>query len=416
MKFLHKNRMVLTMAAICTAVSPLQAFAAFGPGVDNLSSGDPYAIYQWGLRNDGQVQYLETVNKYRYSDPQLAEEIDMANQLGAEAPIEGPDAYEIEITDSVKGVDINIQPAWKLYDMTISERRSVTVAVIDTGIDINHPELKDSIWVNEDEIAGDGIDNDNNGFIDDVNGWNFFDDTNVIYSGKEEDDHGTHGAGTIVAKRGTMGIAGIADGNYVKVMPVKALGNVLGEDGWGEEEAVIRAIQYAEANGAEICNLSFGTQEYYPRLEQVMRDSRMLFIVSAGNGDDEEIGYNIDLTPDYPSGFDLDNVISVANLMFDGKLAASSNFGEKSVDLAAPGTYILSTTPENGYGYMNGTSMAAPIVTGTAAMVYSFRTDLSLQDIKPALMNTVKKLPDLENKVVSGGMLDAYAALRYKLQ
>ena len=235
MKFLHKNRMVLTLAAICTAVSPLQALAAFGPGVDNLSSGDPYAIYQWGLRNDGQVQYLETVNKYRYSDPQLAEEIDMANQLGAEAPIEGPDAYEIEITDSVKGVDVNIQPAWKLYDMTISERRSVTVAVIDTGIDINHPELKDSIWVNEDEIAGDGIDNDNNGFIDDVNGWNFFDDTNVIYSGKEEDDHGTHGAGTIVAKRGTMGIAGIADGNYVKVMPVKALGNVLGEDGWGEE-------------------------------------------------------------------------------------------------------------------------------------------------------------------------------------
>ncbi|MGN0158989.1 MAG: S8 family peptidase [Brotaphodocola sp.] len=414
MKFLHKRSIAAWLLTVFYAATvPMQTCAAFGPGVDNLSSGDPYAIYQWGLRNDGQIQYFETVNKYRYSDPDLAEEIDMANQLGAEAPIEGPDAYEVAVTNSIKGIDINIQPAWKLYDLTVSERRPVTVAVIDTGIDINHPELKDAIWVNEDEIADDGIDNDNNGFIDDVNGWNFFDDTNVVYHSKDEDGHGTHCAGTIVAKRGTMGIAGIADGNYVKVMPVKALGNVLGEDGWGEEEAIIRAIQYAEANGAEICNLSFGTREYYPRLEQVMRDSKMLFIVSSGNGDEEEIGYNIDQIPDYPSGFDLENIISVANLMFDGKLATSSNFGEKHVDMAAPGTYILSTVPENGYGYMNGTSMAAPMVTGAAAMVYSFRTDLSLQDIKPALMNTVKKLPELESRVAAGGMLDVYAALRY---
>lgn len=415
MRFVHKNIMALSFAALCMFAVPMQAFA-FGPGENNLSSGDPYAIYQWGLRNDGQVQYLERVNKYRYSDPDLAEEIDMANQLNAESPIAGPDAYEIETTNSLKGIDINIQPAWKLYDMTVSERRPVTVAVIDTGIDINHPELADAIWVNTDEIPDDGIDNDNNGFIDDVNGWNFFDDNNVIYKSKEEDDHGTHCAGTIAAKRGRLGIAGIADSEYVKIMPIKALGKVLGEDGLGEEEAVIRAIQYAEANGAEICNLSFGSRDYYPRLEQVMRDSKMLFVVSAGNGDEEDIGYNIDKVPDYPSSFSSDNIISVANLMFDGKLAESSNFGEKSVDLAAPGTYILSTTPENGYGYMNGTSMSAPLVTGVAAMVYSFRTDLRLEDIKPALLNTVKKLPDLESKVVSGGMLDAYAAMRYQMQ
>lgn len=414
MRFLHKRVIALAIAVVSASVSPMQAFA-FGPGENNLSSGDPYAVYQWGLRNDGQVQYLETVNKYRYSDPKLAEEIDMANQLKAEAPIAGPDAYEIAVTKSRKGVDVNIQPAWKLYDLTAGERRPVTVAVIDTGVDISHPDLADALWVNEDEIPGDGIDNDNNGFIDDVNGWNFFDETNVIYSDKEEDEHGTHCAGTIAAKRGSIGTAGIADGTYVKIMPVKVLGMLLGEDGWGEEEAVIRGIQYAEANGAEICNLSFGTKDYYPRLEQVMRDSKMLFIVSSGNGDDEDIGYNIDERPDYPASFNLDNIISVANLMFDGKLAESSNFGEKSVDLAAPGTYILSTTPEEGYGYMNGTSMAAPFVTGVAAMLYSFRTDLSLADIKPAIMSTVKKLPELESKVVSGGMLDAYAAMRYRM-
>lgn len=415
MKFLHKKGLALMLAALCTAATPMQAFAVYGPGVNNLSVKDEHSRYQWALRNDGELQYLEIVNKFRYSDPDLAEEIDMANELGAEAPIEGPDAYEIETTDSIKGIDINIEPAWKLYDLTMTEPRPVTVALIDTGVDISHPEIKDAVWVNEDEIPEDGIDNDNNGYIDDVNGWNFFDDNNQLYSGKE-DDHGTHGAGSIAAKRGNGGMAGIADDKYVKIMPIKALGKVLGEDGLGEEEAVIRSIQYAEANGAQICNLSFGTQEYYPRLEQVMRESKMLFFVSAGNGDEEEVGYNIDGIPDYPSGFDLDNIVSVANLMFDGKLEKTSNFGPKNVDIAAPGTYILSIMPENGYGYMTGTSMATPIVAGVAAMVYSYRTDFTLQDVKEALMNTVRKYPDLDGKVVSGGAVDAYAALTYKLK
>lgn len=405
----YKQTAALLLAALCTAANPLQAFAVYGPGVTNLSSGDPYAQYQWGLKNDGELQYLEVVNKYRYSDPSLAEAIDMANQLGQQAPVEGPDAYEIETITSKRGVDINILPAWELYDSSESERREVIVAVIDTGIDINHPELKDAIWINKDEIPDDGIDNDGNGYVDDVNGWNFFDDSNQVFVG-DEDDHGTHSAGTIAAIRKEQGIAGIADGKYVKIMPIKALGS---KEGMGEEEAVIRSIQYAEANGAEICNLSFGTTDYYPRLEQLMRDSKMLFIVSAGNGDIEGEGIDIDHMPDYPSGFDFDNIISVANLMFDGNLEVSSNYGVKNVDIAAPGTYILSTTPDNSYGYMTGTSMAAPMVTGVAAFLYSFRTDLCLEDIKPILMNTARKLPGLEGKLASGGMLDAYAAVTY---
>lgn len=404
----------VTMAAQVKAVPEKEGFTkrVYGPGVNNLSSADYHARYQWALRNDGELQYLEIVNKFREIDPPLARRIDLSNELGIPAPVEGPDAYELETTNSKRGIDINIQPAWKLHDAHkdgTHEHRQVIVAVIDTGIDIHHPELKDSIWVNEDEIPGDGIDNDGNGYIDDVNGWNFFNNTNQIFVG-EEDDHGTHAAGTIAAARGNGGIAGIADPAYVKIMPIKVLGT---EDGVGEETAVIGAIQYAEANGASICNLSFGTSDYYPELEKVMRNSKMLFVTSAGNGDSEDIGINIDTTgDDYPSSFHLPNTITVANLMFDGNLATSSNYGVNTVNIAAPGTYIVSTIP-NGFGYMSGTSMAAPMVTAVAAMVYSCRTDLNLSDVRNAVLQSAHKLKGLEGKVSSGGMLDAYAALTY---
>ncbi len=381
----------------------------YGPGVINLSASDSYSRYQWGLKNDAELQYSEITNRFRDSNPKLANYIDLANYFGMPAPVAGPDAYRIKETRARRGVDINILPAWNLYDSSTEEHRHVVVAVIDTGIDITHPDLKNAIWTNEDEIPGDGIDNDGNGYIDDVHGWNFFDGNNELCKGRE-DDHGTHAAGTIAAARGNGGIAGITDNNYVKIMVLKALGTRYGV---GEEKAIIEAIRYAEANGASICNLSFGTTEYYPELEKVMRDSKMLFVVSAGNGNAKGIGEDTDQKPDYPSSFDLDNVISAANLMFDGNLAESSNYGAKSVDIAAPGTYIVSTIADNGYGFMTGTSMSAPMVTGAAAMLYSYRTDLQLSDIRKVLLETARKLPTLNGKLSSNGMLDLYAALNY---
>ena len=381
----------------------------YGPGVINLSASDSYSRYQWGLKNDAELQYSEITNRFRDSNPKLANYIDLANYFGMPAPVAGPDAYRIKETRARRGVDINILPAWNLYDSSTEEHRHVVVAVIDTGIDISHPDLKNAIWTNEDEIPGDGIDNDGNGYIDDVHGWNFFDGNHELCKGRE-DDHGTHAAGTIAAARGNGGIAGITDNNYVKIMVLKALGTRYGV---GEEKAIIEAIRYAEANGASICNLSFGTTEYYPELEKVMRDSKMLFVVSAGNGNAKGIGEDTDQKPDYPSSFDLDNVISAANLMFDGNLAESSNYGAKSVDIAAPGTYIVSTIADSGYGFMTGTSMSAPMVTGAAAMLYSYRTDLQLSDIRKVLLETARKLPTLNGKLSSNGMLDLYAALNY---
>lgn len=421
MKILKKTVSVL-LAVMCAMPVPVAAAAGetdslrydfslrvYGPGEDNLSAGDRYSQYQWALKNDAELQYLELKNIFRDSNPPMASRIDFANSIGIPAPVPGPGAYELETIDAVKGVDINIKSAWELYDSSEQERRQVVVAVIDTGIDITHPELKDAIWVNEDEIPGDGIDNDGNGFIDDVNGWNFFHNNNQVYVGSE-DDHGTHAAGTIGAARGSMGIAGITDNQYIKIMPVKALGS---EYGVGDQTAVINAIRYAEANGASICNLSFGTSQYYPELEAVMRESKMLFIIAAGNGDKKGIGIDIDATPDYPSSFGLENSISVANLMFDGNLAESSNFGLNNVDIAAPGVYIVSTTTNQSYGFMTGTSMSAPMATGVAAMVYSYRTDLDLMGVKAALIHSARKMEGLDGKLASGGMLDAYAAMMY---
>ncbi len=385
----------------------------YGPGENNLSASDEYSRYQWGLRNDGDLEYVEIVNRFEAISPLLARLIDFGNWGSFHLPADfaGPDSYRLESTRAVSGIDINIEPAWEQYDADTSYHRPVTVAVIDTGIDYNHYDLADSMWTNWGEIPDDGIDNDGNGYIDDIHGWNFFNNSNQVYVGSE-DDHGTHAAGTIAATRGNGGVAGIADPNYVKIMSLKVLGT---DYGIGDEDAVIEAIHYAESMGASICNLSFGSEYYYPRLEQAMRDSNMLFILAAGNGDYYGRGINMDVSrmKEYPACYDLPNTITVANLVFDGNLDESSNYGYNTVDIAAPGTFILSLCAGNGFAYMSGTSMSAPMVTGVAAMVYSYRPEFSLTDVKNAILNTARPLSTLTGKVKSGGIVDAYAAMNY---
>lgn len=346
-------------------------------------SAVPFYSYQWALKNDGRL-------RGRYSS------------------VSGPGlaAKDAVTVEGVEGIDIHIEPAWEVYAQA-AYRRPVTVALIDTGVDVGHPELQDAIWVNGDEIPGDGIDNDRNGFVDDVNGWNFYTNRPQVFDGTD-DDHGTHAAGTIAGKWDGRGITGIADSSYVKIMVLKALGS---ERGRGSSTAVKDAIRYAEQNGADICNLSMGATEYDEELETLIRDSRMLFVVSAGNGDEAGQGYDIDRTPAYPASYLSENIITVANLLFDGSLAANSNFGAASVDIAAPGSLILSTLPNRGFGFMSGTSMAAPMVTGTAALIYSCRPDLSLMDVRRVILDSARKIDGLNGRVATGGILDAYAAI-----
>ena len=223
------------------------------------------------------------------------------------------------------------------------------------------------------------------------------------------DIHGTHAAGTIAAKRGNGGMAGLTDNEHVKIMALKALGS----NGGGTEESIIEAIRYAEANGADICNLSLGGTDLFPELSEIIASSRMLFVISSGNGDASGVGYDIDQSPVYPASYPYDNIISVANLSLTGSLSRSSNYGAQSVDIAAPGTYILSTIPGNRFDFLTGTSMAAPMVTGVCAMVYSFRQDFDLSEVRVAVLASAKKMDSLNGLVASGGIPDMYAAMTF---
>lgn len=373
---------------------------------------DPMYDEQWALSNDGSFQMEEEENQYPVFDQPFGPPAAPGQWGGPRGERMGfggmaPKSYRTAASSvsAVSGIDINAEEAWQLFD---DGSRDVIVALIDTGVDITHEDLSDSIWVNTGEIAGNGIDDDGNGYVDDVYGWDFYDDSNEVYVGSE-DDHGTHGAGTIVASSDNgVGIAGLAgDTDHVQLMVLKALG---GSDGSGSTEDMIDAIQYAQDNGASIVNLSLGTSTFDYALYLAMKNSDLLFVVAAGNdgADDDETGT-------YPAAYPLDNIISVANLNCDGTLHSSSNYGIQSVDLAAPGSYILSTTTGSTYSYMTGTSMAAPMVTAAAAMVYSYYDGISLSEVRQILLDTVSSLDSLSGLVATGGMLNVGAALSFDL-
>ena len=274
-----------------------------------------------------------------------------------------------------------------------------TVAVIDTGIDYNHEDLKDSIWKNTKEIAANNVDDDGNGYIDDVMGWNFYWANNNPMDGN---GHGTHCAGTIAGKGNNgVGVAGVSWD--AKLMPVK----VLSDSGSGYNFDIYEGIMYAVNNGAKVTSNSYGgggASSLIATALTAAQNKGVLFVAAAGNESTAASSY-----PAYYSKT-FDNVISIASTDQNDGLSSFSNYGD-GVNIAAPGRDILSTVPNNGYQSYSGTSMATPHVAGLATLIWSQKPSLTYLEVKDAILSTGDAVPGLVGKVDRGARINAKKAL-----
>ena len=298
-------------------------------------------------------------------------------------------------TGGTPGADIDAPGAWDIS----TGSNSIVVAVIDTGVLYTHSDLSANIWNNTGEIPGNGIDDDLNGYIDDVRGWDFINNTSDPIDGN---GHGTHVSGTIGAV-GNNGI-GVTGVNWqVKIMPLKAFNPA----GVGDTIDAIAAISYANANGVSVISNSWGGPDYSQALKDAIDASPAVVVCAAGN----YAPFNNDIDAIYPASFTSANIISVAATDQNDQLASFSHYGPISVDLAAPGTGILSTSKDGTYALLSGTSMATPHVSGGAALVKAVNPSLTAGQIKNIILSTVDLKSSLSGKVVSGGRLNAYKAV-----
>lgn len=311
-------------------------------------------------------------------------------------------------TGGTVDADVDAPEAW---DTTTGSPDTV-VAVIDEGIDVNHPDLRDNVWTNPGEIAGNRIDDDRNGYVDDVNGYDFANNDSSVYDPDpvtgDGDEHGTHVAGTIAAV-GNNGI-GVTGVNWeAQVASLKFL-SVTG----GSTSDAVEAINYAVAEGIDISNNSWGGGGRSQALEDAIRRADAaghIFLAAAGNGGPDGVGDDNDAAPEYPSNYNVPNVVAVAASDDTDRLASFSNFGASTVDLAAPGVGILSTLPGNSYGRYSGTSMATPHVAGVAALIKSENPGFDDAQIKAQLLQYTDEKASLQNKVATGGRLNASASV-----
>lgn len=293
--------------------------------------------------------------------------------------------------------DIDADEAWDR-----STGSSVLVAVVDTGIDYNHLDLRTNMWRNPGEVPGDRIDNDGNGYIDDVHGVNIIGPNR----GDPMDDmwHGTHIAGTIGAK-GNNGIGVVGVCWNIRLMACK----FLNAGGSGYTSDAVTAIQYAVNQGARIINNSWGGSGYNDSLRAAISaagDRGVLVVCAAGND-----RRDTDIVPNYPSGYNLNNIVSVAATTSSDTRAFFSNWGLSSVDLGAPGLDVLSTAPNGSYRLASGTSMASPHVAGTGALLWSVDSALPLATVRQRLIETGDPVAALRGITVSGRRLNARHAL-----
>ena len=298
--------------------------------------------------------------------------------------------------------DINADEAWAA--LSASGARPV-VAIIDSGVDYNHDVFVDSgaIWVNDDEIAGNGIDDDGNGYIDDVRGWNFVANNN---DPMDDDNHGTHVAGIVLGITQNI-LAASIDPAIIQLMPLK----FLDENGVGTTSDALEALNYAIDNGAHVLNNSWGGGSYSQALHDVITkayNNGLSFVAASGNS-----ANNNDSNPIYPASYSVPNVVSIAATSSSDNLASFSNYGASSVHVASPGISIMSTLPNNSFGYSSGTSMAAPFAAGLAALMIREAGQINGYQVKGVLFDYSQGINGLNGFVASKSRIDAYQAVNF---
>ncbi len=297
-----------------------------------------------------------------------------------------------------KGYDICIEDVWKISKGS----NNVLVGILDTGIQTSNNYISHSIYTNDNEIIN-GKDDDGNGYIDDVNGWDFYNNDSTVYDDYLYDYHGTYITSVISSSHGNK-IAGIAPN--IKIVPLKFMNGTS-----GDVNDAIKAIEYAHSIGVRIINCSWDSTNYNQLLEETMRKySDILFICSSGK-------YKNDLSkvPTYPACFDLNNVICVTAINNQGEIYEFAGYGPMA-DVAAPGCDILGIYPDEDISFASGSSCATAYVTGIASLIKSVNYNLTSTEIASILRMGTSQVEDLHNLVGSNGIINAYKCIKIAIE
>jgi thermitase len=374
--------------------------------IDDLDNTDPIVLTEQYRSMKDIVDYAEVNSQVSFDDPIPAEfTYEYINHPTPGLPDDPQFADQWALDNQGQengkaGADISALEAWKKTHGS----EEVVVAVLDSGVDYTHLDLRSNMWLRPDNVPA--YFDDELGSFNDQQGYN---GTDPLTDPMDDNGHGTHCAGIIGAEGdNSEGIAGI--NWHVQIMPLK----FLGRGGFGTTADAIKAINYAidrKKHGVNIrvINASWGSTANSKALEDAIRaagDAGILFVAAAGND-----GSDNDRRPHYPSNYDLPNVISVAALDRNDQLASFSNWGVKTVHVAAPGKDILSTWLGDAYRDASGTSMAAPQISGVAALILAKEPNLSVEKLKERILKSVDKLDSLNGKIASGGRIDAAKAV-----
>ena len=383
-------------------------------GVDRLAlAEDVDAIDVGPSRTSGLVAALEGV-------PEVAGvTVDRTIEIAATRPddplfvdqwgLENTGALVIDGRPAQAGVDVRALGAWEL---TRGEA-AVTIALVDTGVDLDHPDLAGALWRNPNEKRN-GRDSDGNGLIDDVHGWDFARNRATLYESPSSDQHGTQVAGVLAARTGNgIGITGVAPGIKVMVLKAFATDPVTGA-AQGSLSTVIPALLYAVVEGADIINASWVTGMNDPLLREVIGSAGVPVVAAAGNGD-PATGRGLDLSAGglaFPAGYDLPNLVTVTALDHQGLVPDFANRGRSTVHLGAPGAGVLTLDAGGGYTTVSGTSFAAPFVSGALGLALSVAPYATTGDLVDAVQRTSRFETGLVDLTITGGMVDTASLVR----